>query len=302
MLRAVLLIACLSACGRSELFEPAPVVPEPASAAPLPSTDVVLAQPSRLLGHWADFRLGNCINDEAWLSFGERSELTVTSVDRNYCGPHSVAAAKGTYVEGPQTLKLSWAPTTGPRELEASYAIIKRSRPLEWVPQAYQFGDRSISLGAWSGSGAAFTRAWLEHSVEGAKTYARATRAEVAFDAPVLGLAEGSTVTATLRWTSRVEWGEQPPSSLDESFTLPCRVKTEGGVRRVRAVVLDEHDGFWKLLTARGLDKSYGWDLDRVIHAFGPDWLVLADGRLFQAPAWAAPEYLELRQPPPTNP
>lgn len=30
--------------------------------------------------------------------------------------------------------------------------------------------------------------------------------------------------------------------------------------------------------------------------------MVSAEGRLFQAPAWAAPEYLELRQPPPTAP
>jgi hypothetical protein len=298
MLRWVLLVLCLSACGRSGLSDPPTEPIQPAS----PSQTTTPVAPSPLIGHWAEFHLGNCINDEAWLSFAEGGQLTVTSIDRNFCSAHSIAAAQGTWSESAQTLQLDWQPVRGTHSLKATFAVVPLTRPVEWTTEGYTFGNREISMRVWRLTGSLFERLSIDRTEEDGKVYARDSRAEVTFDTSPVDAAVGSTITATLHWRSTLDWAESGPRQLDETFTLPCRVTLESGARHVRAVVLDQYDGFWKLLTARGLDQSYGWDLDRLIHSFGPDWTVDAEGRLVQGHSYDAPEYLELQHPPPTQP
>lgn len=213
-------MVCQSACGRSVLLEPSPQLPEPGTPAPQDPPLEKPAAPSPLLGHWAEFHLGNGINDEAWLSFGERSQMTVISVDRNFCGPHSLAATRGTDVEGPETLKLAWAPPSGPHELETSYAVLRRSQPVDWHPEGYRLGDRAISMRAWRGSAGPFTRVWIERSVESGKTYARATRAEVVMTAEQL--------VRRLLWLI-------PPRGLHLTNFLGLRLSRQGAEQRAAA-------------------------------------------------------------------
>lgn len=282
------------ACGRSapsapEVDEP-PLFPEPPAR-----------QSSALLGHWATFNIGNCINDEAWLSFAAEGTLRVTSVNRDFCGPHSLAAADGTFSESASMLTLNWNPVGGRRTLETSFSVTSQGgEPPYFDPTTgYRLGLRLLSTAVWTRTAARFERVSKEHFLERGETYLKDIRTEVSFNVPVDSSSPPGDCVATLTWHADFEWGTDPKRSVRESFELPCRITVESGRRLVKAKALDTYDGFDRILQSRGLPAKYGWVLDQLSHGFGPDWVVGADENLHLRLSSNSPSFLEMRHGPP---
>jgi hypothetical protein len=258
--------------------------------------------------------IGDCIDFEAWLTFGPEPIFTNTGVNRDFCGPHSVNAAEGSYsIDGVERLQYSWSREEGYEESRRVTAVIVPGEGFgEMLPEGYETGDRRLNLmGYRRQTDGSYLRnddhLTISRSDPGYYQDLQFT-AEVSLDGGIPSTVAPTECHMTVTLTVSVDAGtDAMPIEGVETFEFDCS-RVEGpddSWPRIAAAGYEEsaYSGNWMdLFQDRGIWDRYPvaisnamYDLFRPVLSFDP----ADESRLFRDVynAW----YVEMVNPPPTS-
>jgi len=229
------------------------------------TTTTTVPEATPLAGHWVQQTIGGCINGEEWLSFSPPNGFVHTLVDRNFCGPHSVAAHFGDFSATPSTVELKWPIPDGAEGRFFTFTV--RDAPF-WSPPppsypGYVSGDRWLNVASYRRSGDALVwhRNDRRESATESGIYATSLSIDVALDASPdpSGVSAPCTMNVTIAASVVPPGGK--PSSGTESFAFSCTATAVDS--KVFAVIIPDGFELWggtqwyDLLKSKGVYDTY---------------------------------------------
>jgi hypothetical protein len=262
-----------------------------------------------LNGNFMQMQIGNCINAEVWLGFGQAPAFTRTIVDRSFCGPHGVKSEPGTYAIQAGALGLHYTTDSGVEKRTYGYALVDPSPvfPAEPLPFGYAYGTRALNLMAYTlhDGPVAFHRSEWRGTPAQPDAFIQLADIDVVFDAPITVAPAPAPCTMTVTMSVSVSGGGVQGGKGAETWKFPCKVRPpeKSAFASVTADGFEnsQNDGSWgAFLTNQGIFKKYpsqvaGFmdEVFRPVLAFAPS----DPAHLFHDVQFAW--YYEMKNPPP---
>lgn len=261
-----------------------------------------------LSGHYMQQMIGNCINEEEWLSFSPPEGFTYTFVDRNYCAPHSVTATPGLQSNDGSVVEIVWNVEEGTETRRFTYARVDPYPGSPGVPlePGYELGTAALNHTAYARAGTSLT--WhREDFVDqnyGEYAWFQDMKIDLTFAAPLGTPMENTACSMTVTIAIQAEY-DGVLSSGDESFVLPCTYGPDEVLPWIRVAAdgfENPNDGDWSdYLGSLGVWSKYPASVQNAFGKFYPMFYYVPgdDSRLFQDhwQSW----YLEMKTPPPDS-
>lgn len=256
-------------------------------------------------GYYMKRFIGDCINEEEWLSFSPPTGFTHTFVDRNYCTEHGVTASPGKQTLSGDTIEVTWDTANGGNLRRVTVARVD-PMPFPQDPvDGYQPGTAALNLKAYARS--SDTLVWHREDVstmtDATGTFDQQFMADIAFDAPLGAPSSPTACTMTVSFVIHASY-DTTFEMASETLTLPCTIAPDADLPWIRVSANgfeNPNNGDWSdYLDQLGIYDKYGnFALNVLSQAFYPMFYYVPgdDAHLFQD--YYQPWYFEYLNPPP---
>ncbi|MSQ81398.1 MAG: hypothetical protein EXR77_00535 [Myxococcales bacterium] len=237
-------------------------------------------------GNWMKPILGNCINAEEWLVLAPPETLVRTLIDRNDCGPHSLAKVAGTMKILPnQILELTFQDKAAYQQWKRTAAVLDS---VVGVPEPqladpnYKRGKRGLTMLAFvrGTTGGPFVRSDIHQTViEKPKPLdtKTTTNVQLLISPPPDTAQDGQACTMSATISAQYEpGGTEKITYGSEKLDLPCHFSVDKNTGWLR-IVADGHEtslAWDKLFESKGLWKKYSSQVGQLLYdSFRPNLL-----------------------------
>jgi hypothetical protein len=263
-------------------------------------------------GHYMQQQIGDCINGEEWLSFGSSPSFTHTYVNRDFCGPHSVEAAPGTFQDDGAIVEMKWISSSSNETHRYTYALVEyEGAPLSSPFPEYEFGTHAVTLLGYARVGDSLVWHREQHQIysdfDGVPVYEQHVVVDLELDAPLVDPAGPTACTLTAHVAVENVVDPQKPSEKgDEVFVVPCSYDVDFSKPWIRLAADGIESAYdWSMyLEAQGIWSKYpGQVADSIYYGFLPvlHYVKGHEERMFNDISWGKGWFFEMKNPPPSS-